>query len=255
MTSSGSDSCSSLRGSSLKRNIEDFFEEVASKKRAGIMLQGQSAASLLETLRAGLNSTSYAAPDKATLRKAAHSLAELCKQDEFIDEVVAEGAIEVVVPLLNAGGTGMRDQQMDDGLGTIGTSMQEELDKELCFILGLLAVKPEYQTRIAQSGALTGLVRLLKEHKLTTITKPQPGSGGVARRAADAITNLAHENVDIKNMVREQDGIPPLVSLLEAMDVKVQRAACGYVYAGRFGRGFRWGASGLLSWDLLGTSG
>lgn len=27
------------------------------------------------------------------------------------------------------------------------------------------------------------------------------GSGGVARRAADAITNLAHENIDIKNMV------------------------------------------------------
>ncbi|GLC39904.1 hypothetical protein PLESTF_000347400 [Pleodorina starrii] len=191
------------------------------------MFQGQSAGALLETLRSGLNSTSYTAPDKATLRKAAHSLAELCKQDEFIDEVVAEGAIEVVVPLLNAGGAGVRDQQLDEGLGTSGTSMQEELDKELCFILGLLAVKPEYQTRIAQSGALTGLVRLLKEHKLTTITKPQPGSGGVARRAADAITNLAHENVEIKNMVREQDGIPPLVGLLEAMDVKVQRAACG----------------------------
>jgi hypothetical protein len=28
------------------------------------------------------------------------------------------------------------------------------------------------------------------------------GSGGVARRAADAITNLAHENLEIKNMVR-----------------------------------------------------
>lgn len=27
------------------------------------------------------------------------------------------------------------------------------------------------------------------------------GSGGVARRAADAITNLAHENIEIKNMV------------------------------------------------------
>ncbi|GIL80645.1 hypothetical protein Vretimale_9203 [Volvox reticuliferus] len=225
--SSGSDSCSSFR-SSLKRNIEEFFEEVASKKRAGVMFQGQqSAAALLETLRNGLNNTSYNAPDKAALRKAAHSLAELCKQDEFIDEVVAEGAIEVVVPLLNAGGGAARDQQLDEGLGSSGASMQEELDKELCFILGLLAVKPEYQTRIAQSGALTGLVRLLKEHKLTTITKPQPGSGGVARRAADAITNLAHENVEIKNMVREQDGIPPLVGLLEAMDVKVQRAACG----------------------------
>ncbi|EFJ47093.1 hypothetical protein VOLCADRAFT_61760 [Volvox carteri f. nagariensis] len=191
------------------------------------MLVGQTAGTLLETLRSGLSNSSYNAPDKASLRKAAHSLAELCKQDEYIDEVVFEGAIEVVVPLLNAGAGGVRDQQLDEGLGATGPSMQEELDKELCFILGLLAVKPEYQTRIAQSGALTGLVRLLKEHKLTSITKPQPGSGGVARRAADAITNLAHENVEIKNMVREQDGIPPLVGLLEAMDVKVQRAACG----------------------------
>ncbi|PNH10561.1 ARM REPEAT PROTEIN INTERACTING WITH ABF2 [Tetrabaena socialis] len=191
------------------------------------MFAGQPS-TLIETLRCGLSSSTYSTPDKATLRKAAHSLAELCKQDEFIDEVVAEGAIEVVVPLLNSGGTSAREQQPDDGgASTSGASLQEELDKELCFILGLLAVKPEYQTRIAQSGALSGLVRLLKEHKLTTITKPQPGSGGVARRAADAITNLAHENVEIKNMVREQDGIPPLVGLLEAMDVKVQRAACG----------------------------
>ncbi len=131
----------------------------------------------------------------------------------------------MVVPLLNAGAA--REVQPDEQVGPSGATLPEELDKELCFILGLLAVKPEYQTRIAQSGALAGLVRLLKEHKLSTVTKPQPGSGGVARRAADAIMNLAHENVDIKNMVRDQDGIPPLVALLEAMDVKVQRAACG----------------------------
>ncbi len=60
----------------------------------------------------------------------------------------------------------------------------EELEKEACFILGLLAVKPEYQSRIARCNALPGLVRLLREH------------------AADALTNLAHENVEIKNMVR-----------------------------------------------------
>jgi hypothetical protein len=79
--------------------------------------------------------------------------------------------------------------------------VNEDLEKEACFILGLLAVKPEYQARIAKEGALQGLVRLLKEHRLTAITKSQPGSGGAARRAADAITNLAHENVEIKNMV------------------------------------------------------
>lgn len=42
----------------------------------------------------------------------------------------------------------------------------------------------------------------------------------VVRRAADAITNLAHENVSIKSKVRSEDGIPPLVALLEAYDPK-----------------------------------
>lgn len=80
-------------------------------------------------------------------------------------------------------------------------SAQEDLEKEACFILGLLAVKPEYQARIAQRGALQGLVRLLREHRSTALARLQPGSGGAVRRAADAITNLAHENVEIKNMV------------------------------------------------------
>ena len=44
----------------------------------------------------------------------------------------------------------------------------------------------------------------------------------MVRRAADAITNLAHENVSIKSKVRSEDGIPPLVALLEAFDPKVQ---------------------------------
>lgn len=84
----------------------------------------------------------------------------------------------------------------------------EDIEKEACFILGLLAVKPEYQTRIVACGALAGLVPLLKEHKLGATTKLQPGSGGAARRAADAITNLAHENSEIKNMVRRRANRP-----------------------------------------------
>ncbi|CAL5376904.1 unnamed protein product [Camellia sinensis] len=50
---------------------------------------------------------------------------------------------------------------------------------------------------------------------------------GVIRRAADAITNLAHENSSIKTCVRIEGGIPPLVELLEFIDSKVQRAAAG----------------------------
>ena len=54
---------------------------------------------------------------------------------------------------------------------------------------------------------------------------PGPGAS-VARRAADAITNLAHENVPIKSCVRAEGGIDPLVHLLESFDAKARYAAC-----------------------------
>ena len=72
-------------------------------------------------------------------------------------------------------------------------------------------------------GALPGLVALLKRY-VPFIGPPNPGAS-VVRRAADAITNLAHENVNIKSRVRTEGGIPPLVSLLESYDAKVPARA------------------------------
>ncbi len=66
---------------------------------------------------------------------------------------------------------------------------------------------------------LQGLVGLLKQH-VPSRCPPGPGAS-VARRAADAITNLAHENVGIKCRVRSEGGVPPLVALLESFDAKV----------------------------------
>ena len=85
--------------------------------------------------------------------------------------------------------------------------------------MGLLAIKQEHQVAIADAGALPGLVALLKRY-VPFKGPPNPGAS-VVRRAADAITNLAHENVAIKSKVRGEDGIPPLVALLEAFDPKV----------------------------------
>ena len=96
----------------------------------------------------------------------------------------------------------------------------EDVEKESCFILGLLAIKPEHQHSIADAGALAGLVGILRRHT-DNIGCPMPGAS-VVRRAADAITNLAHENVPIKSRVRAEGGIPPLVILLEAYDAKVR---------------------------------
>lgn len=199
-------------------------------------LEGQLAAvrNAIDVLRAAANAPTapypHMVPERSAVRRMAHQLADLCKQDECVDEIVRLGAIETVVPLF-CGPSSSANTAAMERLDSQSQQLQEELEKECCFILGLLAVKPEYQTRIAHSGALEGLVRLLRNYRPQTALPPSSrspsGSGGVARRAADAITNLAHENVDIKNLVREQGGIPPLVFLLDVLDVKVQRAACG----------------------------
>ncbi|CAD7699347.1 unnamed protein product [Ostreobium quekettii] len=163
--------------------------------------------------------------DGCAVRRATHGLAELCKSEVNVETVVSEGGIEALVPYLV-----LVPETLDrpDELWT-GWSA-DEAAKEACFILGLLATKTEFQQRIADSGTLAELIALLKLHQ----SSPPPGSlhnpiksAGVARRAADAITNLAHENVYVKNLVRQMGGIPPLVALLESWDVKVQRAAAG----------------------------
>lgn len=90
-----------------------------------------------------------------------------------------------------------------------------------------MAVKVDFQHRIADSGALEHLVNLIQMHPKIPTSKTQNRSGGIVRRAADALTSLAHENVYVKNRVRIKGGIPPLVNLLESWDAKVQRAAAG----------------------------
>lgn len=63
----------------------------------------------------------------------------------------------------------------------------------------LCCLQPEYQERIVELGGLSQLVTLLKLHKCGINSR---GANGVMRRAADAITNLAHENANIKIRVR-----------------------------------------------------
>lgn len=59
--------------------------------------------------------------------------------------------------------------------------------------------QPEHQQLIVDAGALPLLVDLLKRHKSGLNSRAVTG---VIRRAADAITNLAHENSFIKTRVR-----------------------------------------------------
>eukprot|EP00249_Psilotum_nudum_P023477 c28889_g1_i2 orf=1071-3155(-) len=166
----------------------------------------------VETLR---KHTSWREVDRVAARRAAHTLAELSKHEENVDIIVDEGAVTALVQHLRA-------PNIEDGEGPI--ACEHEVEKDAAFSLGLLAVKPEHQRLIADAGALPSLVSLLQR-------KANSSNGrivnGVVRRAADAITNLAHENGSIKTRVRTEGGIPPLVQLLESIDNKVQRAAAG----------------------------
>ena len=167
--------------------------------------------------------TLVARPDadraRDALKAAVRTLAELAKEGatanaegDMVDAVVRSGAVEAIVPLLSL--SQRVGEEFDVSFG--------DIEKEASYAISLMASRDVNQNRIAKAGALPGLVALLQRYPPQT-TGSVPTS--VARRAADAVTNLAHENNSIKNQVRVEGGIPPLVSLLETKDPKVKRAA------------------------------
>ncbi|XP_058077670.1 ARM REPEAT PROTEIN INTERACTING WITH ABF2 [Magnolia sinica] len=157
---------------------------------------------------------SWKEPDRSAAKRATHVLAELAKNEDVVNVIVDGGAVPALVRHLQA-----------PPLPSCGQRpFEHEVEKGSAFALGLLAVKPEHQQLIVDAGALSDLVSLLKRHRDVSNSR---AVNSVIRRAADAITNLAHENSSIKTRVRIEGGIPPLVELLEFTDTKVQRAAAG----------------------------
>ncbi|CAN1129361.1 ARM REPEAT PROTEIN INTERACTING WITH ABF2 [Linum perenne] len=158
---------------------------------------------------------SWLEADRSAAKRATHVLADLAKNDEVVNVIVEGGAVPALVKHLQS----PPSTEVDGNL----KPFEHEVEKGSAFALGLLAVKPEHQQLIVDNGALPCLVDLLKRHTEGTTRAVT----SVIRRAADAITNLAHENSNIKTRVRMEGGIPPLVELLEFADTKVQRAAAG----------------------------
>ncbi|CAL5094794.1 unnamed protein product [Urochloa decumbens] len=160
--------------------------------------------------------SSWRHADRVAAKRATHVLAELAKNEEVVNVIVEGGAVPALVRHLEepAVAAVQEDQQL--------RPFEHEVEKGAAFALGLLA--PEHQQLIVDAGALPPLVNLLKRQKNSTNSRVV---NSVIKRAADAITNLAHENSNIKTSVRMEGGIPPLVELLESQDLKVQRAAAG----------------------------
>ncbi|XP_047333820.1 ARM REPEAT PROTEIN INTERACTING WITH ABF2 [Impatiens glandulifera] len=203
---------------SLKRKLEEDYDvdrKIASlshhDSQEDLVKEVISQVQILRTTFTSLEA------NRASAKHAIHILSEFAKNEEFVNAIVDCGAVPALVthlqapPPLNDVDTGLR-------------FYEHEVEKGSAFTLGLLAVKPEHQRLIVDAGALPHLVNLLKRHKDGQNSRAVVG---VMRRAADAITNLAHENSCIKTRVRTEGGIPPLVELLEYVDLKVQRAAAG----------------------------
>ncbi|PPR81814.1 hypothetical protein GOBAR_AA38896 [Gossypium barbadense] len=129
--------------------------------------------------------------DRSAAKRATHVLAELAKNEEVVNVIVEGGAVPALVKHLQA-------PPCEDG-DRSPKPFEHEVEKGSAFALGLLAVKPEHQQLIVDSGALSHLVNLLRRHKDSSISRAVIS---VIRRAADALTNLAHENSSIKTRVR-----------------------------------------------------
>ncbi|CAK9151067.1 unnamed protein product [Ilex paraguariensis] len=202
---------------SLKRKLEEDFEE--GRKIVSLSLDGHQ--DLVREVRDQveiLESTfSSIEADRASAKRAIHILSELAKNEEIVNVIVDCGAVPSLVRHLQAPPP---VREGDSG----PKPYEHEIEKGSAFTLGLLGIKPEHQQTIVDAGALPHLVDLLKRDRDGQNSR---AINAVIRRAADAITNLAHENSIIKTRVRVEGGIPPLVELLEFIDTKVQKAAAG----------------------------
>ncbi|KFM24580.1 ARM repeat protein interacting with ABF2 [Auxenochlorella protothecoides] len=108
--------------------------------------------------------------------------------EENLDAAAREGTVGAVVPLL-------KQACGSDDPSSVNPPVEvEELERDICFLLGLLAIKVAHQQAICKAGALRTLVAL---------------------------------NNAIKDRVRGEGGVPHLVALLSSVDPKVQRAVAG----------------------------
>ncbi|EOA20012.1 hypothetical protein CARUB_v10000275mg, partial [Capsella rubella] len=156
-------------------------------------------------------------PDLEDVEDAAGDIADLAKIDENVEIIVENGAIPALVRYLSPW-----SYEVD---ADVPKSCKHKLEKDCAVALALIAaVQPNYQQLIVDAGAIVPTVKLLERR---VICSGCTAANAVIRRAADIITNIAHDNPRIKKDIRVEGGIPPLVELLNYPDEKVQRAAAG----------------------------
>ncbi|CAM8894470.1 unnamed protein product [Rhodiola kirilowii] len=150
--------------------------------------------------------------DRAAAKSAAHYLSEIAKNEDRVDLLVRNGAISALAkhiqfPALQIGGDAI--------------PYEHEVEERCACAISRIAIEDEYAQQIVDEGHLPSLINLLM---LSSERVNSKAAYGVIRRAADAITNLAHENGQIKSFVRNAGAILVLVELLKSENLKVQIA-------------------------------
>ncbi|KAK7360629.1 hypothetical protein VNO77_02637 [Canavalia gladiata] len=202
----------------LKRKLEqDFTEDQRNCKKIPYISSQQSLvdfnAEVLQEVYL-LNSSSY----PKAIKKAVDALGEYAQNEDNMDSLIKCGVVPALVRHLEG------PCFLEDDANNVIQSYEFEVEKGCAFVLRLLAITQEHRQLIVDAGALFCLVNLLKRHKISAISHPLID---LLRRVADAITNLAHENTSIKTFVRMEDGIPPLVELLEFNDTNTKGSCKG----------------------------
>ena len=157
------------------------------------------------------------------LRRDVHTLGELARQDPDCTDIRAPaGALTVITPLLKlstllGSKVGAAEDAAEVGAVVIAAVAPPpnfaDIEKEVCCTIGFMASK--HQQLVANSGAISGLVAVLKRQPPQMGVQPAPGGDSrrlvdgantlaheVARRAADAIMKLAQDNAEVKALIR-----------------------------------------------------
>ncbi|KAH1072051.1 hypothetical protein J1N35_024379 [Gossypium stocksii] len=205
---------------SLKRKLEQEFEEDKSGPcKAAVVESRRTHQDIIRDVRIHVDvlntCISFTEAHRAAAKCSAQLLSEIAMNEDIVDLIVECGAVPALVKQIQTPPLLAESDPIP---------FEYEVQKACAFALGLIAVKAEHQQLVVDAGALPCLVNLLKMHKDGCNSREM---NGVIRKAADAITNLAHENARIKTRIRTEGGIPPLVQLLEYHDIKVQRSAAG----------------------------
>eukprot|EP00899_Mesostigma_viride_P018252 jgi/Mesvir1/26428/Mv16117-RA.2 len=115
------------------------------------------------------------APSRKALLVSMDVLVRLAKNEDLVDAIVDQLAVDAVVPLLN----------FQDAAQPHSTFAMEVKEKA-AWCLNLMAIKPEHQRQIADKGSLPHLVKILKDYA------PTVGRESTDKPAESMLGSLLH---------------------------------------------------------------